>query len=51
MSVVFVVAFVNTLINNYNYVGLLLYRGTYLFMGQGKHTKLTSEIYSTLVAL
>ena len=31
--------------------GLLLYRGTYLLTRQGKYTKLTSEIYSTLVTL
>ena len=33
------------------YDGLLLYRGTYLLTGQGKHIKLTSEFYSTLVDL
>ena len=33
------------------YDGLLLYRSTYSLKGQGKHTKPTSEIYSTLVAL
>ena len=32
------------------YDGLLLYRGTYLLTRQG-NTKLTSEIYSTLVTL
>ena len=33
------------------YDGLLLYRDTYLLLGHGKYTKLTSEIFSTLVAL
>ena len=32
------------------YDRLLLYSGTYLLTGQGKHKKLTSEIYSTSVA-
>ena len=33
------------------YDGLLLYRSTCLLTGQGKYTKLRSEIHFTLVAL